>query len=124
MVVDPKERMHNWFILHKTVDFLKKDLDCSKDAPLRLPFALTESIRLIGSTAYAAERASAKELKITGIRLLKEFYDQREYFVVWSYRGETHLLRLHENAVRIQVQKRVQEFIEKIFSRREKMSLD
>lgn len=118
-ILEPKEIFYNWFILHKTVDFLKEDLERSKDAPLRLPYALTESIRLIGRFAYAAERESAKDMRDIGIRLVKEFLDQREYFAVWSYRGSTQMLRLHENVARIQAQKKVEEFTKQILGLKE-----
>jgi len=116
--VEPNELFYNWFILHKTVDYLKEDLERSKDAPLRLPYALTESIRLIGSSAHASEREAAKETRAAGIRLVNEFLDQREYFAVWSYRGETQMLRLHENVVRIQAQKKVEEITVQIIERK------
>ncbi|HZG79689.1 MAG TPA: hypothetical protein VEZ13_02840 [Brevibacillus sp.] len=117
--MEPHEIFQHWFIHHKTVDFLKEDLERSKDAPLRLPYALTESIRLIGRRAHASERKAASEMKSAGIRLVNEFYDQREYFAVWSYRGATQMLRLHENVVRIQAQKKVEEITKEIFEQRD-----
>lgn len=117
--MEPHEIFQHWFILHKTVDFLKEDMERSKDSPLRLPYALTESIRLIGRRAHALERKAASEMKGAGIRLVNEFYDQREYFAVWSYRGATQMLRLHENVVRIQAQKKVEEITKGIFEQRE-----
>lgn len=118
--MEPNEIFHNWFILHKTVGFLKEDLERAKDAPLKLPYALTESIRLIGRVVHASERKAASELKSEGIRLVNEFYDQREYFAVWSYRGSTQMLRLHENVVRIQAQKRVDEFTKQFLGLKDK----
>ncbi|HZG81506.1 MAG TPA: hypothetical protein VEZ13_12125 [Brevibacillus sp.] len=116
--MEPNEIFYNWFIIHKTVDYLKEDLERSKDAPLRLPYALTESIRLIGRVAHTAEREAAKEMRAAGIRLVKEFLDQREYFAVWSNRGGTQMLRLHENVVRIQAQKKVEEITKEIVEQR------
>ena len=112
--MEPKEIFHHWFILHKTVDFLKEDLEKGKEAPLKLPSTLSESIRLIGRVAYGLERESAKTMRATGIRLVKEFFDQNEYFVIWSHRGEVEMLRLHENIVKIQTRKKVEEITKQI----------
>ncbi|MEJ8546640.1 hypothetical protein [Brevibacillus borstelensis] len=107
--MEPKELLHNWFILNKTVSYLKDDLTLAQSAPLKIPGILAGGIRAMGSMLYAQEREAAKELRQNGVRIVKEFYDQREYFVVWSHRGQVEMLRLHDNLVLMGVQKKVNE---------------
>lgn len=117
--MEPSELFHHWFILHKTVDFLKEDLEKAKQAPLKLPSTLSESIWLVGRVAYGLEQETKKNMRAAGIRLVKEFYDQGEYFAIWSHRGEVEMLRLHENIVKIQTRKKVEEITKQILGQKE-----
>lgn len=101
--------MHNWFIFNKTVLYLKDDLTLTQSAPLKIPGILANGIRSMGSIVHVQEREAAKELRHNGVRAIKEFYDQREYFVIWSHLGQAEMLRLHDNLVLMGVQKKVNE---------------
>ncbi|MED2010327.1 hypothetical protein P4V39_19885, partial [Brevibacillus borstelensis] len=106
--------LHNWFILNKTVSYLKDDLALTQSAPLKIPGILAGGIRAMGSMLYAKEREAAKELRQSGVRIVKEFHDQREYFVIWSHRGQVEMLRLHDNLVLQGVQKKVNEVMKQL----------
>lgn len=114
MSMESKELLHNWFILNKTVSYLKDDLALTQSAPLKIPGILANGIRYMGSIVHVQEREAAKELRQNGVRVIKEFYDQREYFVIWSYRGQVEMLRLHDNLVLLGVQKNVNEAMKQL----------
>lgn len=106
--------LHNWFILNKAVSYLKEDLALSQSASLKIPGILANGIRAMGSIVHVQEREAAKELQQNGIRIVKEFYDQREYFVIWSHRGQVEMLRVHDNLVLQGVQKKVNEVMKQL----------
>ncbi|WP_425623038.1 hypothetical protein ACPT9H_00520 [Brevibacillus borstelensis] len=112
--MDPKELLHNWFILNKAVYYLKDDLTLAQSAPLKIPGILANGIRAMGSLVYAQEREAAKELRQNGVRIIKEFHDQWEYFLIWSHRGQVEMLRLHDNLVLMGVQKKINEVMKKL----------
>ncbi|CAM5794798.1 hypothetical protein [Brevibacillus borstelensis] len=120
--MEPKELLQSWFILSKTVSYLKDDLSLAQSAPLSIPAILANGIRAMGSVVFAQEREAAKELQQRGVRIIKEFYDQREYFVIWSLRGQVEMLRVHDNLVLMGVQKKVNEVMKQLMESKENPS--
>ncbi|MEJ8544542.1 hypothetical protein [Brevibacillus borstelensis] len=57
--MEPKELLHNWFILNKTISYLKDDLALTQSAPLKIPGILANGIRAMGSIVYAQEKEAA-----------------------------------------------------------------
>ncbi|MEJ8548622.1 hypothetical protein [Brevibacillus borstelensis] len=112
--MEPKELLKNWFILNKVVSYLKDDLALTQSAPLKIPGILANGIRAMDSILYTEEREVAKELRQSGVRIVKEFHDQREYFVIWSHRGQVEMLRLHDNLVLMGVQKKINEVMKQL----------
>jgi len=81
---------------------------------LRFPLFAGWVLRQIGSRVYAKEREAAKELRVNGIRFVKEKVDHGEFFVVWSHRGNTDILRITEGKLQTEVQKRIDELMMKV----------
>ncbi|GED35041.1 hypothetical protein P9G84_31410 [Brevibacillus centrosporus] len=109
-----EEIMLEWLYWHHAVEYMKQDIPKVESAELRFPFFAGWVLRQIGSQAYAKEQEAAKELRENKIRILKEKLDQGELFVIWSYRGNSDIFRIHERKLRTEVQKRIDELMMKV----------
>ncbi|WP_301171006.1 hypothetical protein [Brevibacillus nitrificans] len=105
--MEQNELIMEWFLWHRSVEYLKEDLPEVESADLRFPLIAGWVLRRIGNQVYAKEREAAQVLKEHGIRIVREKFDQGEFFVVWSYRGNTDISRINEGRLRAEVQKKI-----------------
>lgn len=101
------ELVFEWIVWHQAVEYIKQDLPKVESANLRFPFLAGGILRQLGNNVYRKEQEVAKELRSSGIKIIKEKLDRGELFVVWSHQGMTDILRIHEGKLRTEVQKKV-----------------
>ncbi|MED4749975.1 hypothetical protein [Brevibacillus choshinensis] len=109
--MEQNELIMDWFLWHQAVEYVKQDLPDVESADLRFPLIAGWVLRRIGSQVFLKEKEAAQKLKENRIRIAKEKFDQGEYFVVWSQRGDTDIFRIQEGRLRTEVQKKMEDII-------------
>lgn len=107
-----EQTVMEWFLWHRAVEFIKQDIFQVESAELSFPLFAGWVLRQTGRQVYAKERAAANELRANGIRFVKEKLDLGEIFVVWAHRGNTDIIRISEEKLRAEVQKKVDELFQ------------
>lgn len=105
------ELIMEWFLWHQSVEYIKEDLPEVESADVRFPLIAGWVLRRIGSQVYAKEKEAAQVLKENRIRIVKEKFDQGDFFVVWSHRGNTDIFRIKEGRLRTEVQKKIEDLM-------------
>ncbi|TRY24373.1 hypothetical protein FOI68_17120 [Brevibacillus sp. LEMMJ03] len=109
----------SWLLWHQAVEFLKHDIPLMESSDTRFPIVYGAYLRLLGKAALTKEQEATKGLRRAGITILGEKTDRGEYFVMWRQGGQTEMLRIHEQKLRAEVQKKIDKLMVKIAEERQ-----
>jgi len=111
--MNANEYVLSWLLWHQAVKYLQHDIPLVEEAAIRFPRQYGGMLRLIGKEAHNKEQEAARELRRNGIRILGEKLEHGELFLMWQQKGETEMLRVLESKVRFEVQKKLNELMQK-----------
>lgn len=109
--MEQNELIMEWFLWHRSVEYIKEDLPMMESTEVRFPIIAEWVLRRIGSKAFLKEKEAAQVLKDNRIRIVKEKFDQGDFFVVWSHRGCTDIFRISDRELGIEVQKKISDIM-------------
>lgn len=111
---DVEALVRSWFVWKSAAQYLEQDAKVIKASDVRFPKGYAHILNYIERYAKSMTEEAARHMRKRDIRILGEQMNQNEYFVMWKHRGKTNLLRVHDNSLRLEVQKKMNEVVEKM----------
>lgn len=112
--VDVESLVYEWFVWKSAGIFLERDAQVIGDSNVRFPTGYQQLLIFMKCYSERIVEYYYRQIRKRDIRILAEQEDCKEFFVLWKHRGSTRMLRIHETKIRIEVQEKINEIINRM----------
>lgn len=100
-----------WYVWKSAIGYFERDSKLISNSEVRFPRGYQHIFNYMGCYAQRLAEYFSRQLRRRDVRILGEKTDRNEHFVLWKHRGETRMLRIHENKLRYVVQLKMNEMV-------------